>query len=62
MFKVPIYNINLPKHPRIFDVVVNCHGEIQRYEIQNIRGSIYVDEVEVHKQIQRYLEKVYIAS
>lgn len=56
MYKVPIYNINLPKHPRIFDVVVNSQGEIQRYEIQNIRGSIYVDEIEVHQQIQMYLK------
>lgn len=62
MFKVPIYNEELPKHPRVFDVVVNDLGEIQRYETQNIRGSVFVDEKEVRRQIQNFLDELEIAS
>lgn len=59
MIRVPIYNYELPKHPRIFDVVVNRNGKIMRYETQNIKGCVYVDEEEVQKQISVYLKKSY---
>jgi len=49
----------MPKHPRIFDVIVNRSGKIIRYETQNIKGSVYVDEEEVQKQISGYLNKAY---
>ena len=59
MIRIPIYNYNLPKHPRIFDVMVNKSGKIVRYETQNIKGSVYVDEAEVQKQISLFLKKSY---
>jgi hypothetical protein len=62
MFKVPIYNNELPKNPRVFDVVVNDIGEIQRYEMQNIRGRVFVDETEVRRQIRDFLDKLEKAS
>lgn len=59
MIRIPIYNYKMPKHPRIFDVIVNRSGKIIRYETQNIKGSVYVDEEEVQKQISGYLNKAY---
>lgn len=55
--KIPIRNRKLPKAPRVFDVTVNDEGEILRYEMQNIRGSLYVEEEEVKKQIDEALNK-----
>ena len=54
--KIKIRNRNLPKEPRVFDVTVNEDGEILRYELQNIKGSIYVDDADVKKQIKEALE------
>lgn len=53
--KVSIRNPLLPKRPRVFDVTVNEKGEILRYDMQNIKGSIYIDDAEVKKQIKEAL-------
>lgn len=55
--RIPIRNYDLPKSPRVFDVTVNEDGEILRYDLQNIRGSVYIDDAEVKRQIQESLEK-----
>lgn len=39
--------------------MVNKSGKIVRYETQNIKGSVYVDEAEVQKQISLFLKKSY---
>ena len=54
--KVPIRNRKLPKEPRVFDVTVNEKGDILRYDMQNIKGSLYVDTNDVRDQIQRALK------
>lgn len=57
--KIPIRNRYLPKTPRVFDVTVNENGDILRYDMQNIKGSIFIDNTEVKRQIQEALtEKV----
>lgn len=57
--KIPIRNKSLPKAPRVFDVTVNEAGDIIRYDMQNIKGSMYIEESEVKKQINEALtEKV----
>lgn len=55
--KIPIRNRELPKSPRVFDVTVNESGEILRYEMQNIKGSIYIDEKDVKRQINEFLNR-----
>lgn len=55
--RVTIRNRNIPKCPRIFDVIVDTEGNIIRYELQNIRGSIFVDMDDVRVQIQEALSK-----
>ncbi len=54
--KVQIRNYNLPKSPRVFDVTVNEDGEIQRYDMQNIKGCIFIDDEDVKKQIKEALK------
>ena len=53
--KIPIRNRDLPKTPRVFDVTVDENGDILRYDMQNIKGSIFIDNNEVKKQIQEAL-------
>ena len=53
--KIKIRNKNLPKEPRVFDVTVDENGEIIRYDMQNIRGSVFIEEAEVKRQIQEAL-------
>lgn len=53
--KIPIRNHALPKSPRVFDVTVNDDGEILRYDMQNIKGSLFIDDAEVKRQIQEAL-------
>lgn len=48
-------SISLPKKPRVFDVTVNSKGEILRYDIQNIKGNLFIEDVEVHQQIMAAL-------
>ena len=55
--KVPIRNRKLPKEPRVFDVTVNEKGDILRYDMQNIKGSLYVDTNDVRDQIQKALKQ-----
>ena len=55
MRKITIRNRNIPKKPRIFDVWVNDAGQIIRYEVQNIRGMVFVDMEDVLLQIQEAL-------
>lgn len=55
--KIPIRNHALPKSPRVFDVTVNEDGEILRYDLQNIKGSIFIDDAEVKKQIKEALQE-----
>ncbi len=58
--KVIIRNTTLPKSPRVFDVTVDENGQILRYDMQNIKGNIFIDNVEVKKQIEEALtEKTY---
>lgn len=47
--------MQLPKKPRVFDVTVNSKGEILRYDIQNIKGNLFIEDVEVHQQIMAAL-------
>mgnify|MGYP003269877924 FL=1 len=54
-YVVTIRNMQLPKKPRVFDVTVNSKGEILRYEIQNIKGNLFIEDVEVHQQIMAAL-------
>mgnify|MGYP000476588462 CR=1 FL=1 len=54
-YVVTIRNMHLPKKPRVFDVTVNSKGEILRYDMQNIKGNLYIEDVEVHKQIMAAL-------
>lgn len=53
--KVSIRNRKLPKEPRVFDVTVDEKGDILRYDMQNIKGSMYVDTNDVREQIQEAL-------
>lgn len=53
--RIPIRNPELPKAPRVFDVTVDEKGEILRYDMQNIRGAVYVNEDEVRRQIKEAL-------
>lgn len=55
--KIPIRNRDLPKTPRVFDVTVNESGEILRYDMQNIKGSTFIEEQDVKQQIKEALEK-----
>ena len=56
MVRVMIRNRNIPKKPRVFDVLVNEKGQIIRYEIQNIRGLAYVDMEDVRAQINEAIK------
>lgn len=58
--KIPIRNRDLPKTPRVFDVTINEKGDILRYDMQNIKGAIFIDESEVKKQIQEALTEAII--
>ena len=53
--RIPIRNRDLPKTPRVFDVTVNENGDILRYDMQNIKGPMFIDNTEVRKQIQEAL-------
>ncbi len=54
---IPIHNRSLRKSPRIFDVTVDeDSGRILRYDIQNIRGSTFVDADDMRKQIQEAID------
>jgi len=53
--KVSIRNRKLPKEPRVFDVTVDEKGDILRYDMQNIKGSMFVDTKDVREQIQEAL-------
>lgn len=55
--RVTIRNRNVPKSPRIFDVIVDSDGNIIRYELQNIKGSLFVDMDDVVLQIQEALSQ-----
>jgi hypothetical protein len=55
--KIPIRNRKLPKEPRVFDVTVNESGEILRYDMQNIKGSTFIEEQDVKQQIKEALKK-----
>ncbi len=50
--KIPIRNYRLPKTPRVFDVTVDENGDIIRYDMQNIRGSMFIEDDEVKRQIR----------
>ncbi len=55
--KISIRNCNLPNSPRVFDVTVDDNGKIIRYDMQNIRGRVFIEDVEVKKQIQKALKR-----
>ena len=54
MQKIQIRNNDLPKHPRMFDVMVDERGNIVRYIFQNIKGAFQIDHEEVKRQIKEY--------
>lgn len=54
--RVEIRNRKIPKKPRVFDVIVDEHGNIIRYELQNIRGTVFIDMEDVLQQIQEALK------
>lgn len=56
--QIKIRNRNLPKEPRVFDVTVNENGEILRYDMQNIKGSIFIEEKDVKQQIKEALAEI----
>ena len=56
-YVVSIRNRHLPKMPRVFDVTVNKKGDILRYEMQNIKGNLYVEDQDVQQQIKEYLDR-----
>lgn len=53
--RVSIRNRKLPKEPRVFDVTVDEKGDILRYDMQNIKGSMFIDNKDVREQIQEAL-------
>lgn len=55
MHRVIIRNRSIPKQPRVFDVIVDESGDIIRYELQNIRGAMFVDMCDVLLQIKEAL-------
>ena len=55
--KIQIRNHDLPKSPRVFDVTVNEAGEILRYDMQNIKGCVFIEDEAVRKQIREALER-----
>ena len=55
MHRVIIRNRSIPKQPRVFDVIVDESGDIIRYELQNIRGAMFVDMCDVVLQIKEAL-------
>ena len=57
IWRIPIYNTDIPKPKRVFDVDVDESGTIHRYYTQNIKGSVYVESAAVEKQIGEFLEK-----
>lgn len=54
--KISIRNLKLPKKPRVFDVTVDSDGKILRYDMQNIKGCLFVDTEDVYQQIQEALK------
>ncbi len=56
---VHIRNYRLPKHPRVFDVIVDPNGRILSYEMQNIQGAMSINSNEVQRQINVALRKAY---
>lgn len=54
--RIKIRNQHLPNNPRVFDVIVDENGNIQRYEMQNIRGQLFIDSDEVNRQIGEVLK------
>lgn len=56
-WKVPIYNTDIPKPKRIFDVDVDEDGNICRYCTQNIKGRVCVETVDVERQIKEFFNK-----
>lgn len=56
MIRVAIRNRDIPRKPRVFDVLVDDTGKIIRYEIQNIRGNVFIDMQDVILQIQEALK------
>lgn len=57
MMVIPIRNYALQKYPRVFDVTIDDNGEIVKYEMQNIKGSVYIDNAEVQRQIQKAMNQ-----
>lgn len=57
LLRVNIRNTQNPKAPRVFDVLVDASGRIQKYLIQNIHGFQYVNMDDVEFQIKEALKK-----
>lgn len=57
IYRLPIYNQDIVKSRRVFDVEADETGRILGFYMQNIRGAVYVGGIEVERQIREYLEK-----
>lgn len=57
IYRIPIYNQDIVKSRRVFDVEADETGRILGFYMQNIRGTVYVGGIEVERQIREYLEK-----
>lgn len=57
MWQIPIYNRQLPKKQRIFDVETDDKGVVYRYFTQNIKGTVSVDSEDMQRQIDEFLLK-----
>lgn len=56
MLKVPIRNYGLPGDPRVFDVTVDDAGNVIRYDMQNIKGRMFIEEDEVIRQVREAMK------
>ena len=46
IYRIPIYNQDIVKSRRVFDVEADETGRILGFYMQNIRGAVYVGEIE----------------
>lgn len=57
IWRIPIYNQDIPKPRRVFDVDADETGQVLRYYMQNIRGCVYVENADVNRQVSEYIIK-----
>ena len=52
---VPIRNYDHPKNPRVFDVIVDRRGQIEEYQVKDIKGFLSIKSDDVNRQIEEAL-------